>query len=119
MWGEGRTTLSGRPGVRRDDLGGRAPTARHLWNSYNVAIAAISKTYAPGGTSQPSNLRGCIPEIAPQLIQRNTLAPERAEVASRKTGATRSIVMWDLVMLALGLGFFAAAIGYSYACERL
>jgi hypothetical protein len=56
---------------------------------------------------------------APQLIQRNTLAPERAEVASRKTGATRSIVMWDLVMLALGLGFFAAAIGYSYACERL
>jgi len=27
--------------------------------------------------------------------------------------------MWDVVMLALGLGFFALAIGYSYACERL
>jgi len=27
--------------------------------------------------------------------------------------------MWDIVMLALGLGFFAIAIGYTYACERL
>jgi len=27
--------------------------------------------------------------------------------------------MLDIVMLALGLGFFAAAIGYTYACERL
>jgi len=27
--------------------------------------------------------------------------------------------MWDIVMLALGLGFFALAIGYTYACERL
>jgi len=27
--------------------------------------------------------------------------------------------MLDLVMLALGLGFFAAGIGYAYACERL
>ena len=28
-------------------------------------------------------------------------------------------LMLDLLMLALGLGFFAAAIGYTYACERL
>ena len=27
--------------------------------------------------------------------------------------------MLDVVMLALGLGFFAVAIGYTYACERL
>jgi len=27
--------------------------------------------------------------------------------------------MLDILMLALGLGFFAAAIGYSYACEGL
>jgi hypothetical protein len=27
--------------------------------------------------------------------------------------------MLDLIMLLLGLGFFAAAIGYTYACERL
>jgi len=27
--------------------------------------------------------------------------------------------MLDIVMLALGLGFFVAEIGYAYACERL
>lgn len=27
--------------------------------------------------------------------------------------------MLDVLMIALGLGFFALAIGYSYACERL
>jgi hypothetical protein len=27
--------------------------------------------------------------------------------------------MLDLIMLALGLGFFVAAVGYTYACERL
>ncbi|MEH2562771.1 hypothetical protein [Bradyrhizobium sp. AZCC 2289] len=27
--------------------------------------------------------------------------------------------MLDIVMLALGLGFFVAGIGYAYACERL
>ena len=31
----------------------------------------------------------------------------------------RSTPMLDILMLALGLGFFALAIGYSYACERL
>lgn len=34
-------------------------------------------------------------------------------------GATRSSFMMDLLMLALGFGFFALAIGYTYACERL
>jgi hypothetical protein len=27
--------------------------------------------------------------------------------------------MLDLIVLTLGLGFFAAAVGYAYACERL
>jgi hypothetical protein len=29
------------------------------------------------------------------------------------------ISMLDVIVLALGLGFFAAAVGYTYACERL
>jgi hypothetical protein len=33
--------------------------------------------------------------------------------------ATRSIFMWDVVMLALGLGLFVLGVGYAYACERL
>ncbi|MDI3564303.1 hypothetical protein [Bradyrhizobium sp. Arg816] len=31
----------------------------------------------------------------------------------------RSIAMMDILMLALGFVFFALAIGYTYACERL
>jgi len=27
--------------------------------------------------------------------------------------------MLDIFMLALGLGFFVAGVGYAYACERL
>jgi hypothetical protein len=27
--------------------------------------------------------------------------------------------MLDIVMLAMGLGFFVLAVGYTYACERL
>ena len=27
--------------------------------------------------------------------------------------------MMDLIVIGLGLGFFAAAVGYTYACERL
>jgi hypothetical protein len=33
--------------------------------------------------------------------------------------ALRETFMLDLMMLALGLIFFAAAVGYTYACERL
>jgi hypothetical protein len=31
----------------------------------------------------------------------------------------RSIEMLDLILLALGLGFFVLSIGYAYACDRL
>jgi len=27
--------------------------------------------------------------------------------------------MLDLIMLAIGLGFFAVSVGYAYACDRL
>ena len=43
----------------------------------------------------------------------------RERVAPRYRDATRSITMMDILMLALGFGFFALAIGYTYACERL
>jgi len=33
--------------------------------------------------------------------------------------AARSTAMWDVVMLALGLGFFALSVGYSIVCDRL
>jgi hypothetical protein len=38
---------------------------------------------------------------------------------SHGTAFRRDIPMLDLLMLALGLGFFVLSIGYAYACERL
>jgi hypothetical protein len=78
----------------------------------------ISKTYAPSGTSWP--LIRARPDLRSnsKLIHRKTPGWERMEIV---TGNKRnwSTLMWDVVMLALGLGFFAAGIGYAYACERL
>lgn len=45
--------------------------------------------------------------------------PKTRRSCARKMRATRSIVMWDVVMLVLGFGLFVAGIGYAYACERL
>lgn len=52
------------------------------------------------------------------LIHRN---PSSAAMRNKYAGkqATRSNSMLDIVMLALGLGFFVVAVGYTYACERL
>jgi hypothetical protein len=43
--------------------------------------------------------------------------PHRAQDIMR--AGDRENSMLDIVMLALGLGLFAAAVGYTYACERL
>jgi hypothetical protein len=49
-------------------------------------------------------------------------------IASKRTGGPRrpsqiipyqERAMLDILMLVLGAGFFAASIGYAYACERL
>jgi len=53
-----------------------------------------------------------------RLTYRTLSVGSRGTVASIR-GATRSTQMMDLLMLALGFAFFALAIGYTYACERL
>jgi hypothetical protein len=40
-------------------------------------------------------------------------------VVHARPGATKEHSMLDVLMLALAFGFFALAIGYTYACERL
>jgi hypothetical protein len=40
-------------------------------------------------------------------------------IVSRRSRSDKEHLMLDIVMLALGLGFFVAAVGYTYACERL
>ena len=50
------------------------------------------------------------------LICRN---PAFTAGATLTIGGTQEKQMLDVIILALGFGFFAAAIGYTYACERL
>jgi hypothetical protein len=52
------------------------------------------------------------------LILRKPTSRKCAEVA-HWNNRDKEHLMWDVVMLALGLGFFVVAIGYTYACERL
>jgi hypothetical protein len=52
------------------------------------------------------------------LIHRNLSSRKRAEVAYRNW-RDKEHLMLDVLMLALGLGFFVVGIGYAYACERL
>ena len=54
----------------------------------------------------------------PKLIHRNTPSRKRADVAHGNK-RDKEHLMLDVVMLALGLGFFVVGIGYAYACERL
>ena len=39
--------------------------------------------------------------------------------ARHRIGAEGSIPMLDVILLALGLGFFVLTVGYAYACDRL
>jgi len=44
------------------------------------------------------------------------VAPSKLRALAACSG---ELSVLDIIILALGLGFFAAAIGYTYACERL
>jgi hypothetical protein len=58
--------------------------------------------------------------IGRQLVlnHRNRPSRKRAEVAHGNK-RDKEQFMLDIVMLALGLGLFVMAIGYTFACERL
>jgi hypothetical protein len=43
----------------------------------------------------------------------------RTETFCAELRLIRSTTMWDVIMLAIGLGFFLLSIGYTLACDRL
>jgi hypothetical protein len=53
------------------------------------------------------------------LIYRKMPLPGCADRYCNPNRAHWRIPMMDVLMVALGLGWFALAIGYAYACERL
>jgi hypothetical protein len=53
-------------------------------------------------------------------ISRAARAPSNLYAEQHKSSPPETEVpMWDAVFLGAGLAFFAAAIGYTYLCERL
>jgi hypothetical protein len=43
----------------------------------------------------------------------------RTKADAVRAGRLKEHLMLDLVMLAIGLGFFALSVGYAVACDRL
>jgi len=61
----------------------------------------------------PSRAPARVPELDPDQcigVQAN---------ACGAAGAGRSTEMLDIIMLAIGLGFFALSVGYAMACDQL
>jgi hypothetical protein len=52
------------------------------------------------------------------LIHRNAVCRKRPFTVWRAT-RRKEQPMLDLIMLAIGLGFFALSVGYTIACDRL
>jgi hypothetical protein len=67
------------------------------------------------GPARRNNLgsRSIILDLAQRAVRK------RADSAAATTRRNRSIRMLDVLMIALTASFFALAIGYAYACERL
>jgi hypothetical protein len=50
---------------------------------------------------------------------RSAFPATRTSGAKKQARQDKEHLMLDVLMLALGLGFFVLAVGYTYACERL
>jgi hypothetical protein len=61
---------------------------------------------------------GC-PRGFPNFIWLNALVCKQALAICGAAGARGSTKMLDIVMLAIGLGFFALSVGYAMACDQL
>jgi hypothetical protein len=64
------------------------------------------------------HFKGC-PRGFPNLIRLTALVCKRMFAACAAAGAGGSTEMLDIIMLAIGLGFFALSVGYTIACDQL
>lgn len=52
-------------------------------------------------------------------IGSHTPAPAGCCGASALSRRVTEVLMWDVIMIAIGIGLFGLSIGYAYACDRL
>jgi hypothetical protein len=77
-----------------------------------IGTRIVSNTYATNATSWTL---GAVPNFDPaQRIDMQ--ADATLQTGSANAGGMR---MLDVIMLAIGLGFFTLSVGYTIACDRL
>lgn len=76
-----------------------------------IATATVERGLSAGDASDP------LDDTSRGRPRQPWLRWMRVHSLIRQT--TRDRYMFDLVMLALGLGLFAAGLAYAYACDRL
>jgi hypothetical protein len=82
-----------------------------LWDLYTIAPASLSISYAALDKYPHA-------KHPPALRQIN--AASSVQVAVRLAeGYRKEQRMLDLILLALGLGFFALSVAYAFGCDRL
>jgi len=93
------------------------PSARrpHIWVLYEITFASGSISYAaidkyplPATAKRPPILIGTkVQRVAGRLTGRSPRKPRKEQP------------MLDVILLAVGLGFFALSIAYAFGCDRL
>jgi hypothetical protein len=88
-------------------------SAKSIQKYYNVRLISISKTYRASVIQ--SARHSYIGTIRCDLISDQRTHQAMTCLRPRQ----KEHPMLDVVMLALGLGFFGVSVSYAYACERL
>jgi hypothetical protein len=86
----------------------------------------ISKSYAASGTSsrQYRNRKGAVIDVKLGPVfrtvdSRQNAVPQEGVRCIRRAARRWELQMLDVILLAIGLGFFALSVGYTIACDRL
>jgi hypothetical protein len=97
-----------------NSIEGTVVRRQFLCLSYTEAFPLLSKTYAASHTWLARCPRGLL-----KLILINASVCKQRLAFMRRGRHRRRAEMSDLIMLALGLGFFALSVGYAMACDQL
>jgi hypothetical protein len=89
--------------------------AGHIWDLYETAFTSLSIFYGViGKYPPPAMAESC------RILTRVKVARAAGRLTARRdTHMGKEQGMLDVILLAVGLGFFALSIAYAFGCERL
>ncbi len=92
---------------------------RYSLKGPNLYENPILLAFHPSRKLMRKSGRSWCPRGFPNLIWFNALVCKQMLAICGAAGAGGSTKMLDIIMLAIGLGFFALSIGYTMACDQL